>query len=951
MARSSEKNKQLQGELQRALDRIEELESKLAVAPSHERDPALLGLIDGMDQIAVVKDRRLRCRAVNSAYLDLVGLDSRDEAAGKTDQDLLESLASPAQIQKCMDNDLKALALPRGEHLAVEERFGPAGQERALLAKKFPIHDEDGALAGLGVLASEISQREQDKQKLDASEKRFAEIIESMPEPVLALDEEGRVMAWSRSMEELTGIRTDQVLGLDKEGRRGILDGEDLFFLADWVVRPDPELKALYAEVKQDGRLFSIKRELGHLGEKPYLAWGLVAPLGSPDGEIRGAVESVRNLYPIKSLERELREGEERFRQVVESIREMIWFEDFTTGEMLYVSPACEELLGCSRESLLGKRFALRDFIYPDDLEIVHSAVERLQETDGFVEHEHRMVRVDGRVIWVWLRVYQVLDNAGAIQRLVGVAEDITQRKLAAEALKNSLARFSTLVHTSPDAIFQVDLQGTITYASPRALEMLGLEDAQETLGRSVLDWMDSKDKERAKTVIAHALSREALDQTTRDYLVRRKDKTSFVGSFSSAPLRGQNGQLEGFISVMRDVTEKKLMEERLLAAKEAAEAASQAKSEFLANMSHEIRTPLNAILGMLQLLAMSGLTKDQERDVETAFNAGQSLLRIISDILDLSKVEAGKLDLHCEAANLADVVLPVVSGVRDEAERKGLELKLNIEPGTPAEFIGDAARLRQVLFNLVGNSVKYTDEGEVELYVRTLPQFENERGTVWHFAVTDTGVGIPDDKLEIIFESFTQADGSYTRNYGGSGLGLAIVKRLVRLLGGAFNITSLERGTEVHFTLRMPTSERPKACKPKVKEPPAPAAVVRRALLAEDEPVNLLAARRLLEKLNLEVVSASNGKQALDLLERQAFDVLFMDIQMPVMDGLTAIRTFKAQPHRFKNPEAPIIAMTAHAMEGDIEMLREAGVRDFAFKPIMFSRLKEIVTALDLFA
>ncbi|MDK2956804.1 MAG: hypothetical protein PWQ57_2300 [Desulfovibrionales bacterium] len=785
----------------------------------------------------------------------------------------------------------------------------------------------------------------------NASEKRLANVIECMPEPVLALDKEGRVTVWSRGMAQMTGIAAERVLGLGKEDRRGLLNGQDLFFLADLIVRPDPELEALYVDMELDGQLFSIEREMENLSYKPYLAWGLAAPLLSPDGELEGAVECIRNIHRLRSLEQELREGEERFRQVVESIREMIWFEDYATREMLYISPACEELLGYSRESLLGKKRALYEFIYPGDRELVDTALERLQEAGGFVEQEHRMVHKNGRIVWVWLRIYQVLDSAGAVHRLVGVAENITQRKFAAEALENSLARFSTLVHTSPDAIFQIDLQGVATYASPRALEMLGLEDEGEALGRSAFAWLEFEDREQARAEMARSLVREDEDYTTHDYKMRRKDGTSFVGSVSSAPLRNPEGQVEGFISVMRDVTDKRLMEKRLLAAKEAAEAASQAKSEFLANMSHEIRTPLNAILGMLQLLGMSGLTEQQERDVETAFNAGQSLLRIISDILDLSRVEAGKLDLYCEIANLADVVLPVVSGLKDEAARKGLELKLDIEPGTPAEFVGDAARLRQVLFNLVGNAVKYTDAGEVELYVRTLPQFENERGTVWYFLVTDTGVGIPDDKLAVIFESFTQVDGSYTRSHGGVGLGLAIVKRLVTLLGGGLTMASREgrQGAEAHFSVRMP---RPgsQMREEKKEEAVVPAKAARRALLVEDEPVNRLAAKRLLEKLNLEVVSANNGKQALELLEREAFDVLFMDVQMPVMDGLTAIRILKAEPHRFKNPASPIVAMTAHAMEGDIEMLREAGVDDFALKPIMFNRLKEIVDALHLF-
>jgi PAS domain S-box-containing protein len=518
---------------------------------------------------------------------------------------------------------------------------------------------------------------------------------------------------------------------------------------------------------------------------------------------------------------------------------------------------------------------------------------------------------------------------------------DITERKRAQDELIEAYEFRRRLLSTAATAIFIVDSEKTVLSVNEEFTSITGYS-ADEIVGKKCSYF--SADTCGHVCIMFDEGAQEKV--TRRQCVLKRKDGALLSVLKNSSRIFDRRTNAYQGIESFVDVT-------ALSKARQDAEAASKAKSDFLARMSHEIRTPMNAVIGMTDLALQTELDEEQAEYIKAVKTSADALLKIINDILDFSKIEAGKLELVKERFSLRDTAAGVIALIEPLARAKGLELSHEIESSVPDDVVGDPGRLRQVMLNLLGNAVKFTDEGRVSLRVEVESAISPE-GIIFHFSVSDTGIGIPDDRIAAVFDAFEQGNATDSRRRLGTGLGLAISKQLVHAMGGRISVESqLGKGSVFHFTVRLGTprgAERKPAPDESASAPEAPTRTARprRILLAEDNPINQVVAVRLLEKMGHSVTVAENGKKALEALEHGDFSLILMDVQMPEMDGIETTRAVRrAEEHTGRR--IPIIAMSAYAMESDIETCLRAGMDGHVPKPVDRRRLFETIEKLDI--
>jgi len=551
--------------------------------------------------------------------------------------------------------------------------------------------------------------------------------------------------------------------------------------------------------------------------------------------------------------------------------------------------------------------------------------------------YELTYIRKDGSRFPAIVSVTALRDAQDTIIGYLLIGTDNTARKLVEEEQKKLDQRLRdqqfytrSLIESNIDALMTTDPFGIITDVN-KQMEALTGSTRDELIGAPFKDFFT--DPARAAAGIKLVLSEKKV--TDYELTACHRDGTQTVVSYNATTFYDRSRNLQGVFAAARDITERKQVEGELKQAKAIAESANLTKSDFLASMSHEIRTPMNAIMGIADLLAKTTLSVEQDKFVQIFRRAGDNLLNLINDILDLSKVEASQLELERTGFSLVDHLDKLTEMVAARALEKGLALHFEIGPDVPTDLIGDSTRLRQVLLNLLGNSIKFTETGRVSLHVTT------EQGTAipaaLRFSVSDTGIGIADDKLGRVFERFTQADSSTTRRFGGSGLGLTISKRLVELMGGQiWAESSVGEGSVFAFVLPFEIwTEADRSLVEDVGAGPKATMPALRILLAEDSPDNCTITLAYLEDSPYEVDIAETGAVACEMFAAGRYDLILMDRQMPVMDGLTATRKIRAWETANDRPPTPIIALTASALKGDREMCLAAGCTAFLTKPI----------------
>ncbi len=848
-------------------------------------------------------------------------------------------------------------------HAVQDERLElvfPDGDRAFILGSAAPLHDAQGNAAGAVGVFLDVTVARWTEEQLRESENRFRLLFENAPLPYQSLDEDGRFLDVNKVWLETLGYEKAEVVG------RWFGD-----FLAPGYERHfDQNFPVFKQACLIDGVEFDMRTKDGRLISVSF------------NGRVQCDAEGrflrthciFTDITARRSAQNALLRKEEELREAQRLAHIGSWRFDSATGASV-----------CSRQlyAIYGlepdKPFPPLDeqcgrFFPREAWFRVKEIIAGVKATGRSVEEDVQALR-NGTPIWITMRFEALKDASGAITGLRGTVQDITGRKTMEQALAflatcgagqsgreffQSLARYLGEV-LEMDFVCIDELVGEGRLASTLAVYCDGrFED------NIVYALKDTPCGAAAGRDVC-SYPRNVRELFPNDPALREIGAESYV----AVTLWDQAGEPIGLIAVLSrgelaDATlaesvlrmagvrasgelERLKWEKALIQAKEIAEAASKAKSEFLANMSHEIRTPLNGVLGMLQLMGTTALDEEQREFVQVATQSSLRLTRLLSDILDLSRIEAGKLSIH-EASfnpwNLRDSVLELFMAA---AREKGIGLEFSLDDAVPAELGGDEARLRQILFNLVGNAVKFTAQGGVRVAVSALPR-PGRGGARLLFIVEDSGIGIPDGHMRDIFEPFVQAEGSYSRRYQGAGLGLSIVSRLVRLMGGAMSMDSRQgQGTVCYLSLPFSLPEGgDKEREERLLDPEAPLLTAGgeapRVLLAEDDAVNRLTAKRMLEKLGCLVISAEDGEQAVALFKENPPDLVFMDIQMPGMDGTRAARAIREHVRETGASRVPVIAMTAYAMAGDREKFLAAGLDGYVAKPFETKTLREVI-------
>jgi PAS domain S-box-containing protein len=617
-----------------------------------------------------------------------------------------------------------------------------------------------------------------------------------------------------------------------------------------------------------------------------------------------------------------------------------VWERDFETGNSYWDAQArrIHGLPQSDDEEIDSKH--VDSLLHPDDLARIQGKV-RVMGATGVIESRHRVIHPSGEERWVQIVARNVTDHRG--KRLVGVCWDVTSEMRAEEELKSkarelelAAERLSIATEVADVGVWEFDFVTQKFFWNDEMFNILGME--RQGFDGEFASWRERLHPEDASPVkdAMTRMLRTGRDISMRHRIVRPTGEIRHVRSYGRLVGGLENGRIIG--SVL-DITPHVLASEELERKTREAQAASEAKSRFLAAMSHEIRTPMNGVLGMSQALAMTEVTDRQREMIDLIVRSGESLLSLLNDILDIARVEAGAMTIGADAFHLGDLVRDVGALFLARAEGRGVDFSVVVAPEADGSVTGDDLRVRQILNNLVSNAIKFTEAGSVKVRVAR----DSASGEIV-ITVTDTGVGIAVDQIERIFEAFVQADDSNTRKFGGTGLGLSIVRRLAEAMGGSA-IAQSELGAGSTFTVRLPLEV---ADAPAPVEAPKPALQETsrrcRALVAEDNPTNRRVIEAILGSAGVELTLAVNGREALTAWEEGPYDVILMDIAMPVMDGVETATAIRARERETGRARTPIVAVTANVMPHQIERYLQVGMDSHVPKPIDCGELIQAV-------
>ncbi len=827
---------------------------------------------------------------------------------------------------------------------------------------------------------------EQGEARLRDSEKRFRFLFDAAPLGFVMTDFNGTILRSNQAMQTLTGYDCHDLSRLNVGDFYANPRDRVLVLNAIRDLGSITDLEIVFR--RKDGTHFTalLNTNLVQLDDQPLLLSCLqdITERKQTEQELeqlhttleerieqRTALLSKTNDSLLQEFrehqraEEALKESEERYRRIITAITNYIYTEIIKDGRVVQTihGPGCEAITGYSAEELAADPLLWNNMVPEEDQAAVKEHAVSVLSGETTAAIEHRIIRKDNSIRWVKNTPVPRYDLNGCVIACDGLIQDITENKHTLEALKHANHYNRSLIEANPDPLATIAVDGTITGVNS-ATEMITGYTRRDLIGTNCSDYFTEPEMIRAGCQKAFRVGQ------LRDVELELKHRNGNVTPvlFNASVYRDGSGEVVGVIVSARDIYRIKQVEEELRAhrgrlevlvdkrtaqlveARDQAEAANKAKSTFLANMSHEIRTPMNGIIGMTELLRSTELNTEQQEWLDCIDHATNNLLQIINDVLDLSKIEAGKLELEDISFNLAATLSEALSVQKIAIRKKGLTLRQEIAANIPELLMGDPSRLKQIVLNLVSNAIKFTEAGEIKLSVSLKKQSSHN---LWlQFAVADSGIGMPPTVLEQLFTPFCQGDASATRKYGGTGLGLAICKHLAELMGGVIRAESKE-GTGSIFYFELPFTIDESQLSPALpaqQKPTFPTADGLRPLhllLADDNDMNRVATSQLLKRRGHTVDCAENGKQAVDMSAATLYDAILMDVQMPEMDGVEATRIIR-QRESGSGEHNMLIALTANALSGDRELFLDQGFDGYVAKPIrvdaLIDELKKLV-------
>jgi PAS domain S-box-containing protein len=914
----------------------------------------LHAIIENIPDPIYVKDIEGRKILLNKAEADLLGVTDISEVIGKKDSDFYtENVALKTEEEDQVIINKGKLVVHRDGILTTQ-----SGKEIWLQGTKIPHFDENGKVTGIIGISHNISEYKKIENELRMVAEKYESIFNSFVDLYYRSDLQGNILDLSPSVFQLSGYSPQELLGksvstvyanIESRNRMiqllvekgSINDYENLLIHKNGKHVPVSITSHLIKD--SEGKPGYIEGTIRDISERKEVEEKLNKLLALQNLLTRLATEFIN--IPVEDSDKAVN----RLLSVVgegnEIDRVYIFEYDFAKNTLSNTHEWCATGISPEIENLqqiptklfpswveahkLGDMLAIRDVSKIDKSDPQYKILEPQgvktlitiplilnNECIGFVGFD------SVKSVKTWSS-----DEITFLHILADLLCNVTDRKRKDQALRNREASLKAIFNNVPFQMWLKDVDSNYLTINKPFMEYFSITDESEIIGKDALDiW----NHETASHFIEQdKLVMQNLELSSVEELVDFKHKSVWFEIFR-APIIDENGQLLGTTGIARDITSRKKADKALQEAVASAEAANEAKSKFLAIMSHEIRNPLNAVVGMTRMLNDAGITGPNSKLIENIKTSSDHLLMIINDVLDFSKIESGEMLLEETSFNIQDVISRVFNSHVFIAKEKNIELKYTIDSRINNFHKGDPLRLQQVLNNLISNAIKFTTEGEIEICC----EFEKEFNTYSRvrFEVQDTGIGISAENQEKVFESFKQENSTISRTHGGSGLGLAISKQIVELMGGKLKLESTKNiGSKFYFSIDLKIDESQFVQKMKT-ETDAEGSSLKgySVLLVEDNRLNQILAVAILEKWGAKVVVANNGQQAIDIAEAETFDVILMDIQMPIMDGMTASRIIREK----LQISTPILALSANVIKGIVERCEEAGMQGYVSKP-----------------